>query len=111
MATPTFAYAGLDRTIQEPARLSIVIATVSDPEGRTFPELRDLCGLSAGNLSRHLVTLDEAGLVRVTREGAGRASTTTVKLTARGRRAVTAYLAVLERVLRDGRARPRGRAR
>ena len=71
------------------------------PEGVSFPDLKLLCALSDGNLNRHLAVLQEAGFVRVEREGAGRSSFSLCQATRAGRAAFLAYLAELERVLAD----------
>ncbi len=49
-----YAYDGLDRIFHEKARLGIVTSLVSQGEGLGFSELKALCGLTDGNLSRHL---------------------------------------------------------
>ena len=58
-----FAYDGLDRVIHEKARLSVLTSLVAHPKGLVFGDLKQMCGLTDGNLSRHLHVLDEAGLV------------------------------------------------
>ena len=62
-----FAYEGLDRTIHERARLSLLTSLIGHPRGLLFNHLKELCGLTDGNLSRHLGVLQEAGLVEVTK--------------------------------------------
>ena len=49
-----FAYEGLDRVIHERARLSVLTSLITNPKGLTFVDLKQLCGLTDGNLSRHL---------------------------------------------------------
>ena len=60
-----FAYEGLDRVLHEKARLGIMTSLVTRPEGLLFAELKRLCLLTDGNLSRHLDVLHEAGLVEI----------------------------------------------
>src|SRR3984885_5954812 len=60
-----FAYEGLDRVIHEKARLSIVTSLATHPAGLIFNDLKDLCALTDGNLSRHLQILSEAGLIQI----------------------------------------------
>ena len=60
-----FAYEGLDRVLHEKARLGIMTSLVTRPEGLLFSDLKRLCALTDGNLSRHLEVLREAGLVEV----------------------------------------------
>jgi DNA-binding MarR family transcriptional regulator len=96
-----FAYDGLDRVLHEKARLGILTSLVAHPDGLKFGELRSLCALTDGNLSRHLDVLHEAGLVEVWKGTAGRRPQTLVRLGPDGRRRFTAYLEELERVVRD----------
>ncbi len=96
-----FAYDGLDRLFHEKARLGIVTSLATRPEGLRFAELKILCSLTDGNLSRHLEVLRDAGLVEVhKRTDAGR-SQTVCRLTPEGRARFVQYLHELERVIRD----------
>jgi len=71
------------------------------PKGLAFADLKQLCGLTDGNLSRHLQVLQEAGLVVVQKGYKANRPHTTCRLTANGRRRFLNYLAVLEQVVRD----------
>jgi len=99
-----FAYEGLDRVIHEKARLSVLTSLVSHPKGVAFNDLRQLCGLTDGNLSRHLQVLDEAGLVAITKSFVDNRPHTLCQITARGRERYLEYLSVLEQVVRDAAA-------
>ena len=99
--TGRFAYDGLDRVLHEKARLGILTSLVAHPDGLKFGELRGLCALTDGNLSRHLDVLRESGLVEVWKGFERRRPQTLVRLTADGRRRFIAYLEELERVVRD----------
>ena len=96
-----FAYEGLDRVIHERARLSVLTSLITSPRGVTFGDLKQLCSLTDGNLSRHLDVLAEESLVQVTKAFSGRRPLTTCKLTAAGRKRFREYLSQLEQVLRD----------
>jgi len=96
-----FAYDGLDRALHEKARLGILTSLVTHPDGLKFGELRQLCSLTDGNLSRHLDVLREASLVEVWKGFEGRRPQTLVRLTPDGRRRFVGYLEELERVVRD----------
>ncbi len=96
-----FAYDGLDRVLHERARLSLLTSLASHPKPLAFADLKQLCGLTDGNLSRHLGVLEEAGLVEIHKGYEGRRPLTTCRLTPAGRERFVAYLAVLERVVRD----------
>ena len=99
--TGRFAYDGLDRVLHEKARLGILTSLVAHPDGLRFSELRSLCALTDGNLSRHLDVLHESGLVELWKGVERRRPQTLVRLTPDGRRRFTAYLEELERVVRD----------
>jgi DNA-binding MarR family transcriptional regulator len=108
-----FAYGGIDRVIHEKARLSIVASLASHPDGLLFTDLKDLCALTDGNLSRHLAVLQEAGVVEVKKSFANNRPQTTCKLTSSGRKRFTEYVEQLERVVSDamqieGTAKKRG---
>jgi DNA-binding transcriptional ArsR family regulator len=99
--TGRFAYEGLDRVLHEKARLGILTSLVAHPDGLKFGELRTLCALTDGNLSRHLDVLREAALVEVWKGFEHRRPQTLVRLTPDGRQRFIAYLEELERVIRD----------
>jgi DNA-binding HxlR family transcriptional regulator len=96
-----FAYAGLDRVIHERARLSILTSLLTHSKGLAFSDLKTLCGLTDGNLSRHLQVLAEAGLVEITKGYDRNRPLTACRITPAGRSRYLAYLAVLEQVVRD----------
>jgi predicted ArsR family transcriptional regulator len=95
-----YAYDGLDRIFHERARLGIVTSLAGRSEGLSFTSLKSLCGLTDGNLARHLQVLEEAGFVRIDKGHEGGRPQTTCRLTDEGRARFAAYLEVLEQVLR-----------
>jgi DNA-binding transcriptional ArsR family regulator len=102
-----FAYEGLDRVIHERARLSVLTSLVAHPQGLLFGDLKQLCGLTDGNLSRHLQVLQEAGLVTIAKGFDHNRPQTRCRITARGRKRYLDYLGVLEQVVRDAAAAAR----
>ena len=96
-----FAYDGLDRVIHEKARLSVLTSLVAHPKGLVFGDLKQMCGLTDGNLSRHLQVLEEAGLVDIEKGYDGNRPQTVVRITAQGRTRYLDYLTVLEQVVSD----------
>lgn len=98
-----FAFEGLDRVLHEKARLAILTSLADHPTGLGFTELRDLCGLTDGNLSRHVQILESAGILQVTKTFEGRRPHTSCQLTDGGRSRFSEYLSVLEQVLRAAR--------
>jgi DNA-binding MarR family transcriptional regulator len=99
--TGRFAYEGLDRVIHEKARLGILTSLMASPKGLLFGELKSLCALTDGNLSRHLQILEEAGLIEVWKGFKDKRPQTLCRISAAGRQRFRDYLAVLELVLAD----------
>jgi DNA-binding MarR family transcriptional regulator len=96
-----FAFEGLERTIHEKARLSILTSLMSRPEGLLFGDLKELCALTDGNLNRHLKVLEDAGLVEIWKGFRRNRPQTLVKVTPLGRQRFAEYLAVLEQVVAE----------
>ena len=96
-----FAYDGLERVIHEKARLGILASLSTHAEGLAFSDLKQLCALTDGNLNRHLLVLQEAGLVEVRKASGGSRPQTVCTLTAQGRRRFVEYIGVLEQVIED----------
>jgi DNA-binding MarR family transcriptional regulator len=96
-----FAYDGLDRVIHEKARLGVLTSLATHPKGIVFGDLKEMCALTDGNLSRHLQVLDEAGLIAIEKGYDRNRPQTVCRITAEGRRRYLDYLKVLEQVVRD----------
>lgn len=96
-----FAYEGLDRVIHERARLSVLTSLMTRPNGLGFGEMKQLCGLTDGNLARHLQVLEEEKMIRLTKDGDAGRALTTARVTAVGRKRFLDYLTILEQVVRD----------
>lgn len=96
-----FAYEGLERIIHEKARLGIMTSLASHPGGLLFNDLKDLCTLTDGNLSRHLQALHEEGLVEIWKSTRRNRSQTLCRLTPEGRERFLHYISVLESVVAD----------
>ena len=103
-----YAYEGLDRLIHEHARLSVLTSLITNAHGLTFGELKQLCALTDGNLSRHLQVLEEAGLISIFKGIEHNRPLTLCRVTAAGRKRYVDYLAVLERVILDAEAAVKG---
>src|SRR4051812_47006238 len=100
-ASGRFAYDGLERVFHEKARLGIMTSLVTHPKGLVFSDLKELCALTDGNLSRHLQVLHEAGLVEVWKGFQRNRPQTLCRLTEEGRRRFLEYINVLENVVAD----------
>jgi DNA-binding MarR family transcriptional regulator len=96
-----FAYEGLDRVIHERARLSVLTSLITNAKGLTFGDLKELCALTDGNLSRHLSVLEKAKLVEIVKGHERNRPLTVCRITASGRKRYLEYLATLEQVVRD----------
>ena len=96
-----FAYEGLERVFHEKARLGIMTSLVSHPKGLIFADLKELCALTDGNLSRHLQVLHEAGLIEVWKGFHRNRPQTVCRVTDEGRRRFLEYINVLESVVAD----------
>ena len=100
-ASAPFSYDGLDRVIHEKARLGLLTSLMAHPKGLAFADLKQLCALTDGNLSRHIDVLQQAGLVEAFRGSDGGRPQTLYRLTSDGRARFAAYLEELEHVVRD----------
>ena len=96
-----FSYSGLDRVLHEKARLGILASLAANADGVLFNDLKLLCSLTDGNLSRHLGVLSEAGLVEVWKGHEGSRPQTMYRLTAAGRERFAEYIRELEKVVAD----------
>jgi DNA-binding MarR family transcriptional regulator len=94
-----FAYEGLERVIHERARLSILSSLASHPQGLVFNDLKSLCALTDGNLSRQIQLLQEASLVEVWKGTKNNRPQTLCRLSDAGRKRFLEYINELEQVV------------
>lgn len=106
-----YAYEGLDRVLHEKARLGILTSLAARGEGLLFGDLKALCNLTDGNLSRHLTVLQDAGIVDIEKGMKGKRPQTLIRLTDAGRKRYLEYIAVLEAVLADAANAAKGQRR
>ena len=90
----------IDRVIHEKGRLAIMSMLAASPE-LSFTELRDTLGMTDGNITTHIRTLQEAGYLSVTKSFQNNRPLTTCALTAAGKRAFTQYIDLLELIVRQ----------
>lgn len=88
----------LDRLIHERVRLGIVSALAVNGS-LTFTDLRDLLGITDGNLSAHARRLEQAGYLARTKFYEGRVFKTEYELTPKGRKELKAYLDHMEAII------------
>ncbi len=91
----------LDPVIHAQARLRVVTSLYALPEGDSisFPWLKSLLGMTAGNLSVHLGKLADAAYVEIVKGHKGRTPITYIALTRRGRLAFEDYKAAIRSLL------------
>ncbi len=88
----------IDEVIHQRTRLAIM-AALAGVSGLDFLELRAQLGLTDGNLSAHLASLERAGYAKVTKDFKGRKPHTSVSVTAKGRKALAGYVSLLQGIL------------
>lgn len=98
MSTEFRKLADVDRVIHEPARLMIVALLYTLKEA-DFVFLQRESELTKGNLSSHLVRLEESGYVKIEKTFRGRVPLTVISLTRVGRAAFEAYRQTFKRAL------------
>jgi DNA-binding transcriptional ArsR family regulator len=101
-----FAYEGLERLIHEKARLSILSSLAAHPDGLLFTELKSLCSLTDGNLSRQIQLLQETGFVEVWKGFRKKRPQTLCRLSDTGRARFLEYIQTLQTVITDAGRKP-----
>lgn len=90
--------AGLDDVVHQRHRLGILTVT-AEADRVEFGYLKGTLDLTAGNLSRHITVLEEAGLVAVEKGYEGKRPRTWVAITTEGRGALAREMAALRALL------------
>lgn len=89
-----------DKVIHERARLRILVYLASSEEPETgFTLMQSELGMTAGNLSVQLATLESSGYVRVSKSFVGRKPYTGISLTPEGKNALENYLGEMQAML------------
>lgn len=89
---------GLDRLLHEPARLMIV-TTLYPLDQSDFLYLLRETGLTKGNLSAHLMKLEEAKYIEIEKTYRGKLPLTLIRLTQLGRTALMDYRNKLKEIM------------
>jgi DNA-binding MarR family transcriptional regulator len=94
--------ADLDEIIHQPVRLRLMAALMAIKTGDSaeFTFLRDLLGVTDGNLGAHLRRLEEAGYIELHKTFVDRKPRTYVAITAKGRSVFKGYVAALEEIIK-----------
>ncbi len=94
----------LDRLIHEKGRLAIMSMLAAAPE-LSFTELRDALGMTDGNLTTHIRVLQQEGYLSVAKSYQNNRPLTTCSLTPAGRSAFAEYINLLEKIVRQNKAK------
>ena len=94
--------ADLDPVIHQPVRLRIMasLASLHETEAAEFTFLRDLLGLTDGNLGAHVRKLEEEGYISIEKAFVQRKPRTYIALSGRGRKAFKGHVAALQTILK-----------
>jgi DNA-binding MarR family transcriptional regulator len=90
----------LNKTFDSRIRLGIMSALMVNTEVN-FNELKELIGVTDGNLASHLKTLEENGFIKVQKGFVGRKTNTTYSVTKAGEKAFKQHLDALEQMIRS----------
>lgn len=97
-------YETIKQIFHEPNRLAIMSALcAAETEGMTFNDLKNECGLTDGNLSRHLNTLKSIDVIRIEKKFVGVKPCTTIFISEDGYEKFNEYLTALSEVLHQAR--------
>ena len=88
----------LDPVIHSQVRLSVMSILAAAKEA-DFNTLKKMTGATDGNLSTHLMKLEDAGYVDVKKSFKGKKPQTTCSLTEKGKKAFMEYLKGLEEII------------
>lgn len=87
--------------LHDSRRLAVVsMLAVGATGAEAFTLIREKTGLTAGNLSSHVRTMENAGMVSITKQFQGRRPLTTVKLTEQGRLVHDQFIREMEAIIR-----------
>lgn len=93
----------MNRIVHEQSRLKILVhlsaAAGSAAEAVSFPELKEALGMTAGNLSIQLKTLEENGYIESEKSFVDNKPRTNLRITEVGRDALVEYLEEMEALL------------
>jgi len=90
----------LNKVFDSRIRLGIMSAVLVNAEVN-FNELKELIGVTDGNLASHLKTLEENGYIKVQKGFIGRKTNTTYAVTKSGEKAFKLHLEALEKMIKS----------
>jgi len=90
----------LQKVFESRIRLGVMSALMVN-DMLDFNALKELLGLTDGNLASHLKTLEQQEIIVVSKQFIGRKPSTTYKATERGKGLFRAHLAALEELINN----------
>ena len=84
------AILSLDRMVHEPARL-LILTVLSGAESVEFNFVKQVTGLTKGNLSGHAARLEAAGYIDIDKEFRRKIPVTSYRITSAGKKALETY--------------------
>ncbi|MBL0355949.1 MAG: transcriptional regulator [Chitinophagaceae bacterium] len=90
----------LNKVFDSRVRLGIMSALVVN-ESVSYNELKELLGITDGNLASHLKALEENGTIKVQKGFIGRKTNTTYSVTKAGEKAFKAHLDALAKMIKE----------
>ncbi|RYG21788.1 MAG: transcriptional regulator [Chitinophagaceae bacterium] len=92
--------ADLNKIFDSRIRLGVMSLLVVN-ENVSFNELKEMLGLTDGNLASHLSTLEQVAYLNVIKAFVGRKTNTTYSITPLGKQAFKAHLDALEKMIKS----------
>ena len=89
----------LNKTFDSRVRLGIM-STLMVNERINFNDLKELIGVTDGNLASHIKALEETGFLKVYKGFIGKKTNTTYAVTKTGEKAFQQHLAALEKMIK-----------
>lgn len=100
MKRPKFDPLNLDKAIHSPIRLGVVSTLYAVGE-ETFTNLKKAVGATDGNLTTHLGTLVEHGIIKMKKKFVNKKPRTTLKLTPKGRKVFQHYVKTMSDMVQE----------
>ena len=95
-------FENLDKVLEHRVRLQIMSVLVTN-DGYEFNSLKDMLGVTDGNLASHIKALEREKYLSVSKSFVDRKPNTKYKITERGRNAFKKHLDALEAVVKQQR--------
>ncbi len=90
----------LNKTFDSRVRLGIM-STLMVNDAINFNDLKELIGVTDGNLASHIKSLEDSAYIKVNKGFIGRKTNTTYAVTKSGEKAFQQHLAALEKMIKS----------